>query len=120
LRRPRRPRAASPMSRRPTPAAGGKSGLPGTCPNTWRPHVGWAELQRRDLAHREDGGINLTARWLNTIGLAFGIVGVLIIFRWGPPQPNFDEAAYLSLVGPEAQHNVEDVKRLKRQYQMMS
>jgi hypothetical protein len=82
--------------------------------------VGWAELQRRDLAHREDGGINLTARWLNTIGLAFGIVGVLIIFRWGPPQPNFDEAAYLLLVGPEAQHNVEDVKRLKRQYQMMS
>lgn len=62
----------------------------------------------------------MTARWLNTIGLAFGIVGVLIIFIWGPPQPNFDEAAYLSHVGPEAQHNVEDVKRLKRQYQMMS
>jgi hypothetical protein len=38
----------------------------------------------------------------------------------GPLQPNFDEAAYLSLVGPEAQHNVEDVKLLKRQYQMMS
>jgi hypothetical protein len=78
------------------------------------------ELERRDFEDREDGGINLTARWLNTIGLAFGIVGVLIIFIWGPPQPNFDEAAYLSLVGPEAQHNVEDVKRLKRQYQMMS
>jgi hypothetical protein len=62
----------------------------------------------------------LTARRLNTLGLVLGIVGVLIIFRWGPPQPSFDEAVYLSLVGREAQQNVEDVKRLKRQYEIMS
>jgi hypothetical protein len=33
----------------------------------------------------------LTAQLLNTVGLLLGIVGVLILFKWGPPQPNFDE-----------------------------
>jgi hypothetical protein len=62
----------------------------------------------------------LTARWLNTIGLVLGIAGVLIIFRWGPPQPNFDEWVSLSLEGPEFEHMVEDVRRLKRQHEIMS
>jgi hypothetical protein len=39
----------------------------------------------------------LPAQWLNTIGLVLGIAGVLIIFRWGPPQPDFDEGVSLGL-----------------------
>jgi hypothetical protein len=61
----------------------------------------------------------LTARWLNTIGLGLGVAGVVILFIWGPPQPTFDEEAYLLLTGPDVQH-VEDVRRLKHQYQIMS
>jgi hypothetical protein len=29
-------------------------------------------------------------QWLNIAGLIVGLVGVLIIFRWGPPQPTFE------------------------------
>jgi hypothetical protein len=32
-----------------------------------------------------------TAQVLNTIGLLFGLVGVGLIFVWGPPQPQLDE-----------------------------
>ncbi len=50
--------------------------------------VAWLDRGRRAL----------TARRLNTIG-PLGIVGVLIIFIWGPPQPNFDEFVPLALEG---------------------
>jgi hypothetical protein len=29
-------------------------------------------------------------QWLNILGLVLGIVGVVLIFCWGPPQPSFD------------------------------
>lgn len=32
---------------------------------------------------------------LNTIGLVLGIVGVVLIFVWGPPQPNLEEGLSL-------------------------
>ena len=32
----------------------------------------------------------MTARWLNTIGLLLGMAGVVILFIWGPPQPDLD------------------------------
>ncbi len=34
---------------------------------------------------------------LNTIGLLLGIVGVIIIFIWGPPQPTLEEGIGLGL-----------------------
>ena len=34
---------------------------------------------------------------LNTTGLALGIVGVLILFKWGPPQPSFERGASVGL-----------------------
>lgn len=34
---------------------------------------------------------------LNTIGLILGIIGVGIIFRFGPPQPNLEEGVALGL-----------------------
>ena len=30
------------------------------------------------------------SKWLSTIGLILGIVGVVLIFIWGPPQPSFE------------------------------
>jgi hypothetical protein len=30
-------------------------------------------------------------RWVNVLGLIFGMIGVVIIFFWGPPQPSFEE-----------------------------
>ena len=29
------------------------------------------------------------AKWVTTIGLVLGMVGVVMIFIWGPPQPSF-------------------------------
>jgi len=37
------------------------------------------------------------ARILNTIGLIFGLIGVIIIFIWGPPQPSLEEGIGLAL-----------------------
>jgi hypothetical protein len=34
---------------------------------------------------------------LNTIGLILGLIGVLLIFVWGPPQPNLEEGIGLGL-----------------------
>jgi hypothetical protein len=60
----------------------------------------------------------MTARWLNTIGLLLGMTGVVILFIWGPP-PSFDEGDYLLLANQDAAH-VEQVRRLKRQHEIMS
>ncbi len=38
----------------------------------------------------------MTAQWLNTIGLSLGMIGVVLIFIWGPPQPSFEEAVFLA------------------------
>jgi hypothetical protein len=69
----------------------------------------------------------LTARRLNTIGLVLGIVGVLIIFEWGPPQPSFDEGVAIGIEPSNVLENGQtvaerdaDVRRLKRQYEIMS
>jgi hypothetical protein len=35
--------------------------------------------------------------WLNTIGLCVGIIGVGVIFKWGPPQPLLEGHAPLVL-----------------------
>jgi len=37
------------------------------------------------------------SKWLNAIGLVFGIVGVVLIFKWGPPQPSFELGEPLGL-----------------------
>ncbi len=35
------------------------------------------------------------SKWLNAIGLILGIIGVVFIFIWGPPQPSFEGDALL-------------------------
>jgi hypothetical protein len=36
-------------------------------------------------------------RWLNAIGLSLGIVGVVFIWIWGPPQPSFERGVSMVL-----------------------
>jgi hypothetical protein len=69
----------------------------------------------------------LTPQWLNTVGLLLGIAGVVILFIWGPPQPNLDEAVGLALDfgtvlanGEKVSDMEEDVRRLKRRHEIMS
>jgi hypothetical protein len=35
------------------------------------------------------------SKWLNAIGLVCGMVGVVVLFKWGPPQPSFEGDAIL-------------------------
>jgi hypothetical protein len=35
--------------------------------------------------------------WFNTVGLILGMVGVVLIFKWGPPQPALEEGVRLGL-----------------------
>jgi hypothetical protein len=69
----------------------------------------------------------LTAQWLNTIGLVLGMVGVGILFKWGPPQPDFIEGVGRRLQsstvlkdGRKVSDIEEDVRRLKRRHKVMS
>jgi len=39
----------------------------------------------------------MTAVILNQVGLVFGILGVVVIFVWGPPVPNLEEGISLGL-----------------------
>jgi len=39
----------------------------------------------------------MNSRLLNTIGLALGIIGVLFLFVWGPPQPSFERGVSLGI-----------------------
>lgn len=39
----------------------------------------------------------MTSKILNTIGLIIGIVGVIFIFIWGPPQPNLNQGISIGL-----------------------
>lgn len=37
------------------------------------------------------------AAWLNTVGLMLGMVGLAMLFRWGPPQPSHQQGVFLAL-----------------------
>ncbi|MEI9427478.1 hypothetical protein [Mesorhizobium sp. Cs1299R1N3] len=39
----------------------------------------------------------MTSDILNTIGLTMGMVGVALIFFWGPPLPDFDDGVSLGI-----------------------
>ena len=64
---------------------------------------------------------------LNSIGLVLGMVGVLVIFRFGPPQPNLETGVGLGLEGgnvlPDGRtvtaHD-RDVKRTRKLHSRMS
>ena len=39
----------------------------------------------------------LSAQTLNTVGLVLGMLGVALIFVWGPPQPQLEEGVGMGL-----------------------
>jgi hypothetical protein len=57
----------------------------------------------------------MTARWFNTVGLLLGMAGVVILFIWGPPQPDLD--SHIKLVLDQED---ETKQPLKGQYEIMS
>lgn len=62
---------------------------------------------------------------INTIGLVCGIIGVLMIFKWGPPQPNLNPGTHLSLHNKTVMadgtsiQEVEDKKAMQKEEQQM-
>jgi hypothetical protein len=71
----------------------------------------------------------MTAQWLNTIGLVLGMLGVGALFKWGPPQPDFDESVAMGVSftddtvfqdGTKPSELVAAAKKRKRQHQVMS
>jgi len=56
----------------------------------------------------------MAAQWLSTIGLGFGMLGVVLIFFWGPPQPIFEDV-YGPSSGPSPA-----TEREKRRHKIIS
>lgn len=64
---------------------------------------------------------------LNTTGLGLGMLGIVIIFCYGPPQPSFDEGVGIGLEDSNrlsdgrtvAQHNA-DQRELRGRYSLFS
>lgn len=64
---------------------------------------------------------------LNSIGLVISMAGVLIIFKFGPPQPNHETGVGISLQDNTvlsdgrtvAQHD-QDVEKIRKRYLCMS
>ena len=64
---------------------------------------------------------------LNTVGLSFGLIGVIFIFIWGPPQPNFSQGTPLVISNNtilESGIKISDLEKEKQEkrmfYKMMS
>jgi hypothetical protein len=69
----------------------------------------------------------MASKWLNVMGLLFGIAGVIVIFRWGSPQPSFELRASIGLEenttladGKTVAENNADVEAQKKQHEFMS
>jgi hypothetical protein len=64
---------------------------------------------------------------LNALGLICGIIGVLVLFKWGPPQPSFERGVGIGLESGTrlssgktvAQHNA-DISAAERRHRVMS
>jgi hypothetical protein len=65
---------------------------------------------------------------LNTIGLLLGLVGVIIIFIWGPPQPQLEEGITIGLEdnniidenGKTVKQFNEETKNRRRRHNILS
>jgi hypothetical protein len=69
----------------------------------------------------------LFRKWLNAIGLSLGIVGVVFIWIWGPPQPSFEREVPLAVSegtplpgGKTAGQHTAEVKDQESRYRLMS
>jgi len=55
---------------------------------------------------------------LNLIGLVLNVIGGLVIFKWGPPQPSFDK--YEAVAWESTPEEEAKVEALERRYRVMS
>jgi len=69
----------------------------------------------------------LSPALLNRIGLLLGLVGVILIFVWGPPQPNLEKGVGLGLQegtrlpdGRTVAEHDRDVARRRRRHTVLS
>jgi hypothetical protein len=67
------------------------------------------------------------AQFLNSVGLILGMLAVLLIFIWGPPQPNLEEGVGVALDtatslkdGTRVSDLEEQNKRRRRRHWVMS
>ena len=60
------------------------------------------------------------AKLLNVLGLILGLIGVIIIFIWGPPQPDLKEGISRITAGQDVVENDIRVKRERKRYNIMS
>ena len=56
---------------------------------------------------------------LNLIGLMLNVIGGLLIFRWGPPQPSFEKFTVIITEDEDPVH-VAEVSALERRHRIMS
>jgi hypothetical protein len=57
---------------------------------------GGCMVEFQDTAPAKRGWV----RHLNALGLVLGMVGVVLIFIWGPPQPSFEQSVAIGLEAP--------------------
>jgi hypothetical protein len=69
-----------------------------------------------------------SGKLLNTIGISLGLVGVIIIFIWGPPQPQLEEGVGIGVSdntpidksGKTAKQFNEEIKKRRRRHDVLS
>jgi hypothetical protein len=67
----------------------------------------------------------MPAHPLTVFGLILGIIGVLMIFKWGPPQPSFQEPVRgftpgTTIDGKTVKDHADDARRQRSKYNCMS
>lgn len=69
----------------------------------------------------------MNAQFWSTLGLLLGMAGIVLIFRWGPPQPSFDEGVRRALEeatvfddGTKVSDIIAEQRERKRRHQFMS
>jgi hypothetical protein len=59
----------------------------------------------------------MTEAGLNLIGLMLNVIGGLVIFKWGPPQPSFEKRDFLEM---EWSPHEAEAEALEKRYRIMS
>jgi hypothetical protein len=57
---------------------------------------------------------------LNRIGLALGVLGVVLIFIWGPPQPDLSEGVGLGAEGPWVDEHDRVIQKKRGRHKVLS
>jgi hypothetical protein len=64
--------------------------------------------------------MHFTRKTLNLLGLLFGIAGVVILFCYGPPQPDFSEGISLGIDSPQVAAHDAHIAALRHTYLLWS